>query len=90
MILFYNNIIRMLTRDSELKWQYDQFSTKLINGEITSVISSRKADSLVLLRHKDTADAQTSSLSIFYFKDSMDDLNRWKVLDGLQDHQTVI
>ena len=80
----------MLTRDKNIKWQYDQFSTKLIHGEITELICSRKANSLVLLRHKEKHDSETSQLTVFYYNDSTEDLNRWKVIDGLQDHQRII
>jgi hypothetical protein len=50
------------------------------------VISSRKANSLVLLRHKESVESAKSDLSVFYFKDSMDNLSRWTVLENLLDH----
>ena len=90
MVLFKNNVIRMLARNMEMKWNYDQFSTKLVQGEIVEVICSKKQNSLVLLRHKDQADQEKSTLTIFYFQDSITDLARWQVLDGLEDHQRVI
>ena len=52
------------------------------------VIQSVKSSSLMLLRHKQNALDQTSSLAMFYFKDT-DDQKRWNVLDDLQDHQRV-
>ena len=54
------------------------------------MISSKKANSLVLLRHKDTPESTKSDLSVFYFKDSMDDISRWKVLGDLADHQRIV
>ena len=31
MVLFFNNVIRMLVRDINMKWQYDGHGTKLLN-----------------------------------------------------------
>ena len=73
-----------------MNWVYDEFSTKLLHGEISEVISSKKSNSLVLLRHKDSVDAAKSDLSVFYFKDSMDDMSRWRVLENIEDHQRII
>ena len=53
MILFHNNVIRMLLHNEEMKWVYDAYSTKLVPGVVENVICSRKSSSLVLLRHKD-------------------------------------
>ena len=83
LIVFRNNVIRVLTRDQNRKWQYEQFTTRLIQGEISELICSRKADSLVLLRHKDKPGDETSKLTVFYFNDSTEDLSRWQVIDGL-------
>lgn len=89
MVLFQNNVIRMLALDTDLKWNYDQYNTKLIQGEVNAVICSKKANSLVLLRHKPSIDSPRSALSVFYFGDSVEDLNKWTVLEDLQDHQKV-
>ena len=48
-------------------------STKLVQGEVVNVICSKKQNSLVLLRHKEQADSQKSTLTIFYFQDSIED-----------------
>ena len=90
MVLFQNNVIRMLARDEDMKWSYDQYSTKLVQGEVVNVICSKKQNSLVLLRHKEHADSPKSTLTIFYFQDAIEDQARWQVLDGLEDHQRVI
>ena len=57
MVLFRNNVIRMLARDESMLWNYDQYSTKLVQGEIVNVICSKKQNSLVLLRHKEQANS---------------------------------
>ena len=80
----------MLLRNHEMQWIYQQYATKTVNGVITDIISSKKSDSLVLLRHKDEPTSETSHLTVFYFQDSSDDLNKWKVYEGLKDHQRVI
>ena len=74
----------------KMQWQYEQYQTKIVNGDITNIISSKKSDSLVLLRHKETPSSETSELTVFYFQDMTDDLSKWKVYDGLKDHQRVI
>ena len=53
MVFFQNNVIRMLARDAQMKWIYDSYATKLVQGEITSIITAKSANSLVLLRHKE-------------------------------------
>ena len=80
----------MLRRDANLKWCYDQDGTKIVQGSIMSVISSKKPSSLVLLRHKENPENVTSSLSVFYFSDNTEEMDRWRVLENLQDHQRVI
>ena len=67
----------MLARNELLEWVYDPFFTKLIQGEISSIVTSKKSDSLILLRHKEQATSLHSQLTIFYFGDSVVDLSQW-------------
>ena len=87
-VMTENNLIRLLTRDTEMKWQYEDFQRRSLPGTIMEVIASVKSSSLMLLRHKPKANASKSSLAMFYFKDA-DDQTRWNVLDDLEDHQRV-
>ena len=87
-VMFENNLIRTLTRDTEMKWQYEAFQRRSIPGTVMEVIASVKSSSLMLLRHKAKANSSKSSLAMFYFKDAADQ-TRWNVLDDLEDHQRV-
>lgn len=88
-VLFNNNVMRQLIRDSEMRWQFEESSTRLFQGVINDVICSKKANSLVLLLQKETKESVESSLSVFYFDDSLEEKSRWQVLTGLQDYQRV-
>lgn len=67
----------MLSRNDLLEWVYNPFFTKLIQGQITSIVTSKKSDSLILLRHREQATSLHSELTIFYFGDSVVNLNQW-------------
>ena len=87
-VMYENNLIRTLSRDVEMKWQYEDFQLRSIPGKIVEIISSVKSSSLMLIRHKPKENSNTSSIAMFYFKDT-EDQSRWNVLDDLEDHQRV-
>ena len=85
-VMFENNLIKTLTRDKDMKWEYEEFQQlRSIPGQITEVIQSVKSSSLMLLRHKLKSNSSKSSLAMFYFKDT-DDQSRWNVLENLEDY----